>query len=91
MGGRYSITGDKSTIERRFNAKFVTGQVEFEPTYNAAPSQLLPIITTYAPEDIALGKWGFVPEEGPIPHIRPQNNARLVLQRWGVGERRAVR
>jgi len=48
MCGRYSITVDKSTIEYHFNAKFVSGQHDFEPTYNAAPSQLLPIITTYA-------------------------------------------
>jgi putative SOS response-associated peptidase YedK len=77
MCGRYSITIDKSTIERRFNAKFAAGQAEFEPTYNAAPSQLLPIITTYAPHEITLAKWGFVPEEWSSPHIRPQNNARL--------------
>ena len=47
MCGRcYSITVDKNTIEYHFNAKFVTGQQEFQPTYNAAPSQLLTIITT---------------------------------------------
>jgi putative SOS response-associated peptidase YedK len=47
MCGRYSITIDKNTIERHFNAKFATGQQEFQPTYNAAPSQWLPIIRTY--------------------------------------------
>jgi putative SOS response-associated peptidase YedK len=60
MCGRYTVTIDKGTIERRFNAKFVSGQMAFEPTYNAAPSQLLPIITTYAPGVITFGKWGFV-------------------------------
>jgi len=58
MCGRYSITVDKSTIERQFNARFATALQEFEPTYNAAPSQLLPIITTYAPSEITLAKWG---------------------------------
>jgi putative SOS response-associated peptidase YedK len=77
MCGRYSLTVDKHTIERRFNAKFSSGSVEFHPTYNAAPSQLLPIITTYAPQEITLARWGFVPESGPVPHMRPQNNARL--------------
>jgi putative SOS response-associated peptidase YedK len=76
MCGRYSITVDKSTIERRFGAKFLTGQQEFEPTYNAAPSQLLPIITTEAPENVTLAKWGFVPEYGLPRGIRPQNNTR---------------
>ena len=35
MCGRYSITVDKSTIEYHFNAKFVSGQIDFEATYNA--------------------------------------------------------
>lgn len=56
MCGSHSITVDKSTIEYHFNAKFVSGQIDFESTYNAAPSQLLPIITTYAPTAISLGK-----------------------------------
>src|SRR5262245_10420418 len=77
MCGRYSITVDRSTIEYHFNAKFVSGQQEFHPTYNAAPSQLLPIITTYAPTAITLGKWGFLPEGWRSSRIRPQNNARL--------------
>jgi putative SOS response-associated peptidase YedK len=77
MCGRYSITVDKSTIEYYFNAKFVSGQQEFEPTYNAAPSQLLPIITTdKGPTSIILAKWGFVPETGRVGKIGPQNNAR---------------
>lgn len=77
MCGRYSITVDKSTIEYHFNAKFVSGQQEFQPTYNAVKSQLLPIITTYAPTAIVLAKWGFVPEEWTSSRVRPQNNARL--------------
>jgi len=54
-----------------------SGQEEFEPNYNAVPSQLLPIITTYAPTQINLAKWGFVPEGWTSSRIRPQNNARL--------------
>jgi putative SOS response-associated peptidase YedK len=77
MCGRYSITIDKSTIEYHFNARFASGQQEFQATYNAAPSQLLPIITTYAPNTIVFAKWGFVPEEWKSTHIRPQNNARV--------------
>src|SRR6202521_2648677 len=78
MCGRYTMTVDKSTIERKFGAKFVNGTFDhYEPTYNAAPSQLLPIITTYAPDQIVLAKWGFVPEEWKSPHIRPQNHARV--------------
>src|SRR5262245_39361939 len=35
MCGRYTITVDKSTIEYRFNAKFVSGSQEFHATYSA--------------------------------------------------------
>ncbi len=33
-------TIDKSTVERRFNTLFSSRRIDFEPTYNAAPSQL---------------------------------------------------
>jgi len=57
MCGRYSITIDKSTIEHHFGAKFAIGQQEFHPMYNAAPSQLLPIITTDSgPTSIVLAR-----------------------------------
>jgi putative SOS response-associated peptidase YedK len=73
--GRYSIAIDKTTIERRFNVRLATGQQEFEATCNAAPSLLLPIITT--PDKIVLARWGFVPEGWHSAKIRPQNNARV--------------
>jgi putative SOS response-associated peptidase YedK len=56
-------------------SSFISGH--FEPAYNAAPSQLLPIITTYAPGEITLARWGFLPEEWSSARLRPQNNARL--------------
>jgi len=77
MCGRYTITVDKSTLEYHFNAKFASGQEEFEPNYNTVPSQLLPIITTYAPTQISMSKWGFVSHGWTNSRIRPQNNARL--------------
>jgi putative SOS response-associated peptidase YedK len=77
MCGRYSMTVDKSNIEYHFNAKFVSGEQEFVPTYNAVISQLLPIITTYAPTAIMMAKWGYRPEGWTSSRIRPMNNARL--------------
>ena len=35
-----------------------------EPKYNAAPSQLLPIITTYAPNDIVLAAGALFRKDG---------------------------
>jgi putative SOS response-associated peptidase YedK len=77
MCGRYTITIDKSTIEHRFGGRFYIAHADFEPTYNAAPSQFLPIIRTHHPDRIELAKWGFVPEDHRHRHVRPQNNARL--------------
>jgi putative SOS response-associated peptidase YedK len=65
MCGRYTLTVDKSTVEKHFGAKFYIAQAsyDYEATYNAAPSQMLPIIRTYAPDLIELARWGFWPEE----------------------------
>lgn len=76
MCGRYSMTVDERRLADRFGARFVSGH--FEPTYNAAPSQLLPIITNENPDEITLARWGFVPEwAGPSWSLKPQINARV--------------
>jgi hypothetical protein len=62
-------------VSLRRNVRF--GSARVPAHYNATPSQLLPIITTYAPSAINLAKWGFVPEGWASSRIRPQNNARL--------------
>jgi putative SOS response-associated peptidase YedK len=79
MCGRYTLTIDKSTIEKRFGGRFYIAQASYDyaPTYNAAPSQLLPIIRTHNENTIELAKWGFVREDWKNSRIRPQNNARL--------------
>jgi putative SOS response-associated peptidase YedK len=79
MCGRYTLTVDKSTIEHRFGAKFYIAQPSYDwsPTFNAAPSQMLPIIRTYHPDRIELERWGFCPEEWKRnAHSRPMINAR---------------
>src|SRR5215471_2011665 len=80
MCGRYTLTIDKSTLEERFAAKFYIAQASYDwtPTYNAAPSQMLPIIRTYAPNRVELARWGFWPEEWKrSKHSRAMINARL--------------
>jgi putative SOS response-associated peptidase YedK len=46
MCGRYTLTIDRSTIEKRFGAKFHIAKPSYDwtPTFNAAPSQMMPII-----------------------------------------------
>jgi putative SOS response-associated peptidase YedK len=78
MCGRYTLTIDKSTIEKRFGAKFYIAQAsyDYEATYNAAPSQMLPIIRTDG--RVELARWGFWPEEWKASkHAHRMINARL--------------
>ncbi|WP_340098179.1 SOS response-associated peptidase [Salinibaculum salinum] len=58
MCGRYSLFTPPEDIEERFGATFAD---EFQPRYNAAPSQSLPVITDANPERIDAKEWGFVP------------------------------
>ncbi len=58
MCGRYSLFAPPADIEERFGATF---DVAFEPRYNAAPSQGLPVVTGDDPETIQRMEWGLVP------------------------------
>ncbi|TGE20527.1 SOS response-associated peptidase [Hymenobacter aquaticus] len=58
MCGRYTFTTPVPVIEERFDARFSDA---LPPTYNAAPSQQLPIITNTEPGQIQLFRWGLVP------------------------------
>ncbi|WP_135362745.1 SOS response-associated peptidase [Halosimplex halophilum] len=58
MCGRYSLFAPPDDVEERFDATF---DFAFEPRYNAAPSQELPVITGDEPETIQRMEWGLVP------------------------------
>jgi putative SOS response-associated peptidase YedK len=59
MCGRYSLFTPPSELESRFDATF---DFDFEPRYNAAPSQQLPVITDEASESFQRLEWGLLPE-----------------------------
>ena len=59
MCGRYTIITPAPALAKRFGAK-EAGPAP-APTYNAAPSQALPIITNAAPGQMQLVPWGLVP------------------------------
>jgi len=59
MCGRTTITVTKEELENYYRASFAG---DFQPTYNAAPSQLLPIVRNISPGKIELAKWGFLPK-----------------------------
>lgn len=58
MCGRYSLFAPVSDVEERFGATF---EYSFDPRYNAAPSQSLPVITNDEPETIQRMEWGLIP------------------------------
>ncbi|QGA81624.1 SOS response-associated peptidase [Halomicrobium sp. LC1Hm] len=58
MCGRYSLFAPREDIEARFGATFAQA---YEPRYNAAPRQSLPVITADEPETIQRMEWGLIP------------------------------
>jgi putative SOS response-associated peptidase YedK len=75
MCGRYTVSTAIEVLEQRFHA--VRSREGFAPTYNAAPSQALPVICNTHPQEITVSAWGFVPEwaDGRAD-IKPLINAR---------------
>lgn len=57
MCGRYSLFVDPERIETRFDVA-VEG---YEPRYNAAPSQSLPVITDDEADTLTRAEWGLIP------------------------------
>lgn len=58
MCGRYSLFTPQADLEERFDVTFEFG---FEPRYNAAPRQSLPVITDADPDRVRRLEWGLVP------------------------------
>ena len=59
MCGRYTTTTPRPVLEKRFEATFAAP--EATPTYNAAPSQQLPVVLNTEPGQIQLLQWGLIP------------------------------
>jgi putative SOS response-associated peptidase YedK len=58
MCGRYSLFIPPDDLEERFG---VTFDHEYEPRYNAAPGQHLPVIRDDSRASLTLSRWGLVP------------------------------
>ena len=59
MCGRFSIAKERDEIEDRFEIHIDPAM--FTKNYNAAPSQILPIITNEKQEQASFHKWGLIP------------------------------
>ena len=58
MCGRYTLFTPAEALESRFGATF---DAAFEPSYNCAPGEELPVITGAAPDRAARMTWGLTP------------------------------
>ena len=58
MCGRYTIIAKAEEIEKRFNVEVPEA---YQPRYNAAPTQILPVITNQQPDGISFFHWGLIP------------------------------
>ena len=59
MCGRYTIATDAEALAARFHAEVPASLVS--PSYNAAPSQSLPVILSAHPQTITVRAWRFLP------------------------------
>lgn len=73
MCGRYGLFTPPTELESRFDGSV---DADFEPTYNAAPGQSLPIIASDDPDTIRTAEWGLVPSWADDPDEHRHINAR---------------
>ena len=71
MCGRYTVITPALALAQRFGASSPTGPAP-APTFNAAPSQALPILTNAAPRQIQLVPCGLVPAWSRDPSAGPK-------------------
>jgi len=69
MCGRYTVIAPAPALAQRFGAQEAAGSA---PSFNAAPSQALPIITNAAPGQIQRVSWGLVPSWSRDPATGPK-------------------
>ena len=67
MCGRYALFSVPGELAEQFGL----AEADFEPTYNAAPSQDLPVMLDDSPERLTSARWGLVPEWSDGPRADP--------------------
>tara|TARA_B100000780_G_C21114437_1_gene450720 strand:- start:845 stop:1459 length:615 start_codon:yes stop_codon:yes gene_type:complete len=70
MCGRYTISSPLDILKDEFH---IINSINFPASYNAAPSQALPVVIG---NEIRLMEWGFLPDWAQDKDIGPQINAR---------------
>jgi putative SOS response-associated peptidase YedK len=59
MVDRYSIAASSEKIVERFSVDIPAA---YQPSYNAAPTRILPVITSITPGGVSTFYWGSSPE-----------------------------
>jgi putative SOS response-associated peptidase YedK len=77
MCGRFTLSAESTEIEARFDCQ--PGSLEFNPRYNIAPTQTMPVvIKTAGKNQLQLMQWGLVPFWAKDPATNtPLINARI--------------
>lgn len=57
MSSRYTLTAPPEQLAKRFGVDVTPG---YQPRYNIAPSQLVPVITSDAPKGFSFFYWGLI-------------------------------
>lgn len=94
MSSRYSICANASQLGSRFS---VDVSAAYQPNYNAAPAQLLPVITNTGPQGLSFFYWGLAPgwaKNKPISekmiNVRAESIPEKPVYRKMLAERRCL-
>lgn len=69
MNDRYSIGASADKLEKRFK---IDVPQAYQPRYNAAPTQLLPVITNENPQGFSFFYWGVAPKWAKNKSLSPK-------------------
>ena len=78
MCGRYTLA--LPAIDIALLLDLMTPDFDFEPRYNVAPTQRLPVLSNDAPDRLSSYRWGLIPswaKASSICGVRPSKLTRL--------------
>ncbi|RJQ36872.1 SOS response-associated peptidase [Candidatus Parcubacteria bacterium] len=96
MCGRYILVEEPQELEARFSASM--DAVPYRPNYNAAPTEVMPVVSSSDPEKIVAMKWGIRPpwfrgtrgRSDGIINVRAENLWDKPTFRRALAERRCL-
>lgn len=90
MCGRYSLDTNINNLINRYNV--VGGDVDFSPTKEIFPTNVVPVIINKGKNKIKLMKWGFMPNfaKRPIINARSETVDEKITFRYSFYNRRCI-